>query len=169
MSAPTASLPLRDIHLPPPPGIWPPPLGWWLLAGLVVVLTLAALWLLRRWRDRRAYRHALAELDSIARAQQHSQEHTQWLSQLSVLLRRHALTVFPRAQVAGLQGRAWLEFLADTGGGDEFVEGAGRWLLHGPFQRDVSVPGEDARALLACARRWLGQSRRPRSAREVSC
>ena len=162
MSASAATLPLRDIHLPPPPGLWPPPPGWWVLAGLALALALAAAWLLRRWQADGGRRRALAELDALAHAQRQSPERGEWLSQLSSLLRRHALSVFPQAQVAGLQGREWLEFLARSGCGEDFPDGPGRWLLHGPYQPAVHVPGEQARELLARVRRWIGRTaRRP--------
>jgi len=32
-----SQLPLRDIHLPGPVGWWPPAIGWWLVAALVLV------------------------------------------------------------------------------------------------------------------------------------
>ena len=31
-----SQLPLRDIHLPGPIGWWPPAVGWWLVAALVL-------------------------------------------------------------------------------------------------------------------------------------
>lgn len=164
-----APLPLRDIHLPPPPGLWPPPPGWWLLAALAVALALAAVWLWRRWQADRPRRRALTELANVARAQRAAPERGEWLGQLSSLLRRHALNVFPPAQVAGLQGRPWLEFLARTGCGEDFADGPGRWLLHGPYQPSVHVPGAQARELLARVRRWIGRTGRRSQRGESPC
>lgn len=47
----SASLPLRDVHLPPPPALWPPAPGWWLLAAVLLLLAAIPLW--RAWRRRR--------------------------------------------------------------------------------------------------------------------
>ncbi|HMM26605.1 MAG TPA: DUF4381 domain-containing protein, partial [Pseudoxanthomonas mexicana] len=45
------TLVLRDVHVPPAPSLWPPAPGWWLLAGVVVLMLLGiAAW---RWHRRR--------------------------------------------------------------------------------------------------------------------
>ncbi|MCP5467583.1 MAG: DUF4381 family protein [Sinobacteraceae bacterium] len=66
MNAPDpASLPLRDIHLPPPVPWWPLAPGWWVLAGTLAAGALALLgwwWWRRRGRLARA---ALAELAAV--------------------------------------------------------------------------------------------------------
>jgi len=59
------SLPLRDIHLPPPVPWWPLAPGWWVLAGAVIVAIALALWAWRRRAGRRLRRAALAEIDAI--------------------------------------------------------------------------------------------------------
>ncbi|MCK5915700.1 MAG: DUF4381 domain-containing protein, partial [Deltaproteobacteria bacterium] len=42
---------LKDIHLPPDPGWWPPAYGWWLIAILLLTITYFGL---NRWRQRQA-------------------------------------------------------------------------------------------------------------------
>lgn len=59
------SLPLRDIHLPPPVPWWPLAPGWWVLAGSVLVAIALAWWAWRRHAGRRLRRAALAEVDAI--------------------------------------------------------------------------------------------------------
>ncbi|MEQ8233291.1 MAG: DUF4381 family protein [Gammaproteobacteria bacterium] len=104
------SLPLRDIQLPPPVPWWPPAPGWWLLAGLVIVLIALAVWAWRRHRARRVARAALAELDAIeARyaADVDAQAHARALSRLA---HRMALAAAgPRAAAAA--GDDWIATL----------------------------------------------------------
>src|SRR5690606_35110615 len=57
MTPDSSTLPLRDIHLPPPVGWWPPAPGWWILAG-VLLLAIGAALVLRRAHRRRALRRA---------------------------------------------------------------------------------------------------------------
>ena len=50
----SATLPLRDVHLPAAPGWWPPAPGWWLLVAsiLAALLLLVMIWSRRQRRCR---------------------------------------------------------------------------------------------------------------------
>ena len=142
-------LPLRDIHTPPPPELWPPAPGWWILVGLVsILLALGSVWLLRRYRNARRRRGILDELALL----EGRQAGPALAAEISSLLKRVALVRFPRAQVAALTGRAWLELLDREGGGGRFAEGPGRVLAEGPYAPDADF---DAAALLDLARDWI--------------
>lgn len=145
---------LRPLHLPPEPSWWPPAPGWWLLAALGLLAAVGmAWWVHQRFRGRRV---ALAELQRLHRAYREARDPVALTAGVSELLKRVALTRFPRDRVAGLSGEDWRIFLNDHGG--EFVE---------PFQPYVSSPSprearelkkardEKARALLAAARHWI--------------
>ena len=57
---------LRDIHLPPEPSWWPPAPGWWVLAALVLVGVLLAVWGWRRHRQTaRRRQRILRELEQV--------------------------------------------------------------------------------------------------------
>ena len=116
---PTAGqdLPIRDIHAPAPPSIWPPAPGWWILAGVgLVLLGLGLWWLYRRYRlaqRRRRILDQLAGLPSRATG-------ALLAAEVSALLKRVALARYPRTEVASLTGTPWLELLDRTGGGGRF-------------------------------------------------
>lgn len=148
-----ARLPLRDIHQPPAPPLWPPAPGWWLLA-LGVVAVIAGLWWWRRRRARRAAAIAAVFDDALAAAQTPEAE----LAAMSELLRRAARRVDPAAD--RLEGVAWLEFLdrhdpaaAGSTPGTAFTSGPGQLLLTGPWQ--PRVPAEAAARLRPLARAWF--------------
>ncbi|CAK0770601.1 conserved hypothetical protein [Gammaproteobacteria bacterium] len=158
---------LHDIHLPAPISWWPPALGWWLLAFLVSVLIGLGVWLLRRHRAERWRRTALAELAQLRRRHQAGTVTAHdTVRSLSVLLRRVALTRFPRSEVASLNGEAWLTFLDGANGPlrDEqpFQKGIGRVLVATPYMATAQVKAEE---LLKLAERWCkalpGDRRRP--------
>jgi len=154
------ALPLRDIHLPPPPGWWPPAPGWWLLAGLVVLLgfLLALLW--RRIKRLRYRRQALQQLADL---EQQGFPASTLLAELSMLLKRAALSAFPEENCAALNGEDWLRFLDRSLKDNSFSQGIGRCLATGPYQSAVEI---DRTALLSLCRRWLQRlpaSRRRRS------
>ena len=147
-------LQLRDIHLPAPPDFWPPAPGWWLLAGLTLILTAAAGFAL--WRRLRLYRQRqriLAMLDRLE-AGSAGEATPELLAQLSDLIRRLALARFPRHQIASLTGDDWLRFLDDSGGEGRFSSGPGQVLAQGPYMRRLP-DAVDSQALTRLVRQWI--------------
>ena len=145
---------LRDVHLPDPISWWPPAFGWWMIFVAVVVLVGLALWARAYYQRTRPRRVALIQLKHV---KQHYEIHAddQWaITEVSHLLRRYALAVFSRSQVAGLSGQAWLRFLDSTGGTNQFSEGPGLSLRSGPYQSQVGTSVTD---LLPLVERWIRQ------------
>ena len=102
---------LRDIHLPPAPSWWPPAPGWWLLAALLLLALLAALWLWRRRRaTQRKHRQVLAEVDRIAAQYAQDGDPAALASALHQLLRRVARR--QHAPATQQRGAAWRQTLA---------------------------------------------------------
>lgn len=146
-----ADLPLRDIHLPDPISWWPVAPGWWLLAVLLL-LSLAGIWW---WRKRKAAKRfqplalAAAELDILRTAR--SGDATLAV-ELSAWLRRVCLAVFPRTDVASLNGKRWLAYLDEAAGQPLFGSGPGQVMADVAYRPE---PGVDSRELLALCERWL--------------
>jgi len=143
---------LRDIHLPTAVSWWPPAPGWWALPALLLIAAGVGYVVLRRRRHRRWRDSALTELARLRDAAPERQ-----VREVSVLLRRVAISRFPRHNVAALTGEAWLAFLDRTfGDGSAFRSGVGRVLLSAPYagtvQNDV-----DTAALLALCERWINR------------
>ena len=73
MNEPDPLAQLRDIHSPEAIPVWPPALGWWLLALMALICAiLITRFLLRRQRDRIYRLEALQKLDDMLATQQHS-------------------------------------------------------------------------------------------------
>lgn len=153
MNPPTPADPLaalRDYHLPQVVSWWPPAPGWWLLAVLILLLLGTIVWWgLRRWRRRAAARLALRELAGLRVAFANDGDATVCVRGLSKLLRRYALAVFPRQQVAGVTGDAWLVFLDAHGSGPRFTTDIGRQLLVAPYRRAGELAVADLADLVA--------------------
>lgn len=100
---------LNDIIVPEPVPFWPPAPGW-TISGLILLSFLIP-WLIQAWRRYQAdsyRREALRQADSI-----HQLDDPQvQLIRLLDLLKRTALTAYPREQVAALSGEAWWTFLS---------------------------------------------------------
>ena len=141
---------LRDIHLPPPVSAWPPAPGWWLLALLAIALAIVGIWWWRRHR-RRAYRRvALKQLQQLRTAAQQDQANA-IIAELSILLRRVAISRYGREEVAALYGKEWLAFLDRTGRTQDFSKQA-QSLVDAPYQRNTP---QQIEPLLELAQHWV--------------
>lgn len=152
-----SALPLRDIHLPGPVPWWPPAPGWWILAALV--LAGLAVLALRYYRERRR-RAALKALRSIVAALERGADPVECLQQISMLLRRFAMTAAEAAAgrptaIAGLVGERWLGYLDGVWDRDAFRHGPGRLLLEGPYGRPDSVARAAVAAVADLCSAWI--------------
>jgi hypothetical protein len=141
---------LRDIHLPPAPGGWPPAPGWWLLAALVLVLL--ALLVRHYWRrrlPRRRWRQARRELDVMIARHATQGDSAGFCAGISQLLRRAARLRDPHATATvGADWQAVLLRLApDTASAQPLL------ALDQAIYRPQSTL--DAGATATAARRWL--------------
>lgn len=150
-------LSLRDIHLPAEIGWWPLAWGWWLVIGLLVIgLVLLGWWLLTRRSHRpkrinlSAQTSALQELDRIE--QNYRNDPLGLVRELSVLLRRIAISLYGRRSVAGLTGISWLKFLDQQGGSPVFSQRFQQALTELPYRAQGSA---DVSALVQEVRQWL--------------
>jgi hypothetical protein len=140
-----APLPLKDIHLPDPPGWWPPAPGWWVLAALILF---ALVWMVRRlYRSRRRQARIARSLQQFDRAIAAADGSPARLAAASVLLRRAARLQDPAAAV--LIGQDWLAFLDGDDPTRPFSHSAGAMLIDGAFRADIDA---DVAPALAIAR-----------------
>lgn len=142
---------LADVAVPEPVAYTPETAGWWVLGALLVVgLTVTAIIAARRRQRNRYRRLALLELSEIE-ALPSGTSSVNVLHQVAELVRRTALTVYPRAEVAHLYGDEWRDFLnrsasRDLGSG---VDG----IVTGPYRRENAE--RDIPASIAAARNWI--------------
>ncbi len=138
---------LRDIIPPPDPGIWPPAIGWWLLAIMMVLLPLGFRYLLNLMRQRHARQNITRDISQAATLQPE-----QAAIRLSILMRTVAMSRFPHSSVAGLTGEDWLNFLDSSGETDQFTQGPGRLLITAPYERH---PACDIQSLTQVCMKWV--------------
>lgn len=101
---PQQGLPLADIQLAEPVSAWPPAIGWWLLAALIITLLASLLlWLIKRHRLKGFGRQACAHLKQRGE--------TLSLQELNELLKVTALHYCPQPHLAGLTGARWHKWL----------------------------------------------------------
>ncbi len=161
---PTSLDRLHDIVAPSPVPWWPPAAAWyWVLGfllGGVVALLLRAL---VRWQRNRYRREALAELARQEPALREPPTRAAALGALAELLKRAALTAFPREQVASLAGPEWFAFLDRTGRTTGFSEGNGAILERAAYDPRTAATLDEARTkeLVSLVHHWLAHHRPP--------
>lgn len=153
------TLELRDIHLPEPISWWPPAPGWWILLA-AMALTIAGIFLFRFYLKKQALRKTvIAEFEAICTLYKENNNSLQFIQSLSILLRRTCISFYPRSEVAGLTGEAWLQFLNDTMGEsareNEFITEHGQLLATAPYLSENTDLDIDADKLIQLCENWL--------------
>jgi Domain of unknown function (DUF4381) len=148
---------MHDVVDPQPVSMLPETIGWWLL--LVLILGVGAWWGWQTWRryEAQAYRRAaLAELEWLAPAVRHRDPAA--LGELAALLKRVALHLRPRTEVAALTGEPWLRWLDSRYAGSGFSAGPGRLLLELPYRPPAvfeELPAPELAKLLELVHGWM--------------
>ncbi len=117
---------------------------------LIVALVFLLYWLFKRITRRTAIKTAMKLLQEIKQDTSLTEE--QKLAELSALIRRVAISIFPREDVAGLTGKRWLEFLDETLGAPRFSD-TGKVLTDARYRKGKSQV--DIAALIGLCEDWL--------------
>lgn len=160
MNPQTPDLALRDIHLPDSVSWWPPAPGWWIVMGLCLLIALLFIWLKKRSQKIILPHEVRKEFEQLLQSYEQHANGQQLLRDLNALLRRTVLSYYPRKNVAGLTGKAWIRqlhllshtavFDADTqslltqgaymatapANLQPLIEQLRNWIEHLPRQRD---------------------------------
>jgi hypothetical protein len=149
---------LADIAVPDPVPWYPQAWGWWVLAGALGVAALVlAIRRARRFVADRYRRDALRECAALDASLDSESRRAPALVGLAVLLKRTALSAWPRTEVASLSGRPWIEFLSRHGGHARVDERMARLLDDAEYQPAwlASVSPQDAHACARTVRDWI--------------
>jgi hypothetical protein len=131
---------LRGIVIPDAPSFWPLAPGAWVALGMIGFVLLFVAWRIHTVRRRNAYRKAGLSLLRGAAT----------VHDVSVILKRVALAVFPREQVASLYGDDWAAFMHKTCPRQDFEE---------LVRNDASADPDER--LVALASTWIRHHRVP--------
>ena len=148
---------LNDIVVPAPVPWWPPAPGWLVVAFIVLMLVIViAVRQWRLWRRNRYRRQALQVVSSIRQGNTAP-------GALPLVLKRAALSAWPREEVASLSGPAWHRFLDESCASEQFLGGAGDTLdqlSYAELAKTAPFEGDYGQALDA-AEHWLKHHRSP--------
>ncbi len=149
------TLPLRDIHLPEQVSFWPLAPGWWILIAMIVIALLVAVYLYKK-RKRSLLSALNLARDELSRIEDEfslQNDPVKLIRNLSSLLRRMCISVYPRSETASLTGKPWLKFLDRPFSSAHFTSDKGRILVEAPYRQQVS--NSDVEFLLNYSRDWI--------------
>ncbi len=144
---------LRDIHLPAAVSFWPLAPAWWLLAAIVVLSVVAAVWAFRRHR-RSVRRLALRELAMLEARYGTADQRVALAVSLTTLIRRVALRSSTRSGVAALHGEPWVEFLCSNAKSEARSPRIARDLFQTAYGGERAAAGNPGE-WLDFARSWI--------------
>jgi hypothetical protein len=138
---------LHGFYEPSPPAWTPQTVGWYCMFAVIAI---AAIWILvcaiHRWMFNRYRRAALKELETLT------------VVDFSVLLKRTALSVWPREKVASLSGAEWLQFLDNKLRGGGFLVTPGNQIENMAFG-EANLSAEDEKRLRELTAKWIRSHR----------
>jgi hypothetical protein len=149
---------LNDIVLPEAAGWWPLASGWYVLLGLLLIILI---WYIYTWIKHRIHnryrRTALHQLQVLTQEISKSGKRDSVLRQIPILLKRTALTAYPRRQLASLTGKNWHEFLNSKVGTPSFTESNCNSLDSISYSVGSldTVDAKAANELLKACKHWL--------------
>lgn len=137
---------LADIHLPDSISYWPIAPGWWIVAALMLILLIATLLWQKNRHSRRFLNHnqrvkllksqAQNELKAIYSDYKNHNNAHESTRQLSVFLRRYALSLYPREKIASVIDEQWLQQLDKLSGSDQYSKKFAQLLTAVPYQAE---------------------------------
>lgn len=149
---------LNDIALPEAVAWWPLANGWYYLIVLVlIILTWSSYLWIKRWINNRYRRTALSQLQVLVSDIHDPEKRATGLRQLPILLKRTALSVYPRTQLASLTGKEWHDFLNSKVSKPSFSRTASALLDEVSYSVGNldSMNDQASGELIAACRNWL--------------
>ena len=153
---------LQDIVEPAAISWWPPATGFWIRVEMLLVWVSAIglrLWI--RYRRNSYRREALALLQQIESGLQPAQTRDFALAEMSMLLKRTALSAYPREEVAELTGEEWLAFLDHSGNTHDFSQGAAAIIgnISWQPQAGAKLSDQELKEIITTVQHWINHHR----------
>jgi len=162
---PQTELAIQDIQLPAAASGWPPAIGWWLLALLIIGSVIGAAVLLKRYQKKWGYRKAaLALLKTEYKQWQHqSAEDTaltvKTLQNMLAILKRTAITAYPDANLSGMYGVQWIQALNQQTSAPCFTETLENIVIEQQYKTESTIDHStiDISLIYSNCQQWIKQ------------
>jgi len=143
---------LLDIHLAGEPSIWPLAIGWWIVIAVALLLLTWFFIKLRQYQKLKKHQRAiLAQFEDIENQLKNNPSSAS-IAETNIFLRQLAVQYYPQEETASLTGKAWLQFLDQSGSTTQFTKGAGEILIKVPYKNTETKIQDD---FLPLIQRWI--------------
>ncbi len=154
------TLPLADIHLPDAVSAWPPGIGWWLVAIIVIASVVGAYYFIKAYQKKWRYRRQALQLLNNTRQQwkkdQANKDNNTTANTIISLLKRTAMTAYPEHPVSSFHGKLWVEFLNRQTPKPSFTAPLTTVLIQQQYQA-TTITDADIHQLYKSAQSWIKQ------------
>jgi len=155
MQVPQQQLELKDIHLPESVSWWPPATGYWIIITFIIV-SILLYFLVKKYRNKYKVRKiALTEFNRLKKEYTSTLNKKALVTSLSELIRRSAISTYPRSDCASLTGKDWLNWLDKQLKKSDITFSNGPGYLITDFVYSKSQHSDDINALLDLTYKWL--------------
>ncbi len=135
---------------------WPPALGWWIVAILLLLMVIGlSILFWRKYRFARSWQNIA--LKQLAEIQQYQSTQKQAI-ELSELIRRIAIRQYSRKDCAGLEGHLWLDWLSANDPAKFDWQNKAVWLINAPYAPSShleDISSTDVAAVVQAIRGWI--------------
>lgn len=154
------TLPIADIHLPGTVSAWPPAIGWWLLALLLIALFIGASMVIKRYRKKWGYRNAALRLleqqtKTYSEGEITPSATSAYTQALLGLLKRTAVTAYPQHNIAALFGQDWINALNQQTKKPYFNSTLATFLVNQQYQASKAYNEDTVSALNKACKAWI--------------
>lgn len=145
---------LKDIHAPLEPGLWPPSWEFWLVITTVLALGVLTYYIYRKIKGPPWYTEASKLINSQFKALEKNPTNANILG-LNRALKRIALSLHPRDEVAHLHGHTWCQWLNKQGHCNHFTQGIGLCLGTPAYSHEAALDATSVPLLKKIVLDWL--------------
>lgn len=148
---------LQDIQGLDAISFWPLAIGWWVVFGLIaVVTTVAVVFHFRRQARLLNWRNQLLRRLEFLEKNLNPENAKATAVEVSTLLRRLAIRRYSRIECASLEGKKWLNWLSEKDSAKFNWSLASLCLIEAPFSPDGAVIDSQAlRTTIHAAKEWV--------------
>jgi len=154
---------IYPIFLPEPVQFEPVTIGWYILAVVILLVTVFIIYrVIKKWEKNTYRRLAIKQLNEINQSLIPAENCHRAIQQISILLKRVALKSYRRQSVASLYGNEWITFLTTKSKRIKLHPSTTKIITESIYKSSGSVEDvnrEELNNFVTDVKKWIGGHR----------